>query len=274
MTHSSVLRINVKEVLTQKAPKLAAVLPGFVIRYIEKTIHQEELNDILLRYKDVEGVGFMLELLDYFDLTLLPQQEERIPQEGRFIFASNHPLGGMDGICLSAFLGERFSHKIRYVVNDVLLNIPHLKSIFIPVNKYGKQRKEVAEMTHEAFMSDNQIITFPAGLCSRWQNGEIRDLEWKKSFIQKAIQYKRDVIPVYFEAQNSSFFYRLARIRKAIGVSFNIELFYLPDEMFKSKHSTYKIYFGKPIPWQTFDKSKSLSEWAEYVKNIVYSLNK
>lgn len=273
MTQPSILQINVKQVLAQKAPKLASCLPGFAVRYLERILHQDEINYILTHYHDSDGVDFMQDLLSYFDLTIIPQQEENIPEEGRFIFAANHPLGGMDGICLSAYLGKRFKGNIRYPVNDVLLNIPNLRSIFIPVNKYGKQKKEVTQLTDEAFSSDNQIVTFPAGLCSRRQQGVIRDLEWKKSFIQKAIKYKRDIIPVYFDGRNSNFFYRFAQVRKAMGIKFNIELFYLPDELFKAKHSTYKIYFGKPIPWQTFDSSKKPGEWAEYVKNIVYSLN-
>ncbi|MCC8153828.1 MAG: 1-acyl-sn-glycerol-3-phosphate acyltransferase [Tannerellaceae bacterium] len=273
MTQPSVLQIDVKKVLVQKSPKLASFMPRFVTNYLAKTIHQDEINDILIRYRDVDGVDFMQELIHYFDLKLIPVNQENIPSEGRFIFVSNHPLGGMDGICLSAYIGGLFNNKIRYLVNDVLLNIPNLQFIFIPINKYGRQKKDVARLTDDAFASDNQIVTFPAGLCSRRQNGVIQDLEWKKSFIQKAIQYQRDIIPVYFGGQNSDFFYRFASIRKAMGIKFNIELFYLPDELFKAKHSTYTIYFGKPIPWQTFDTSKKPSEWAEYVKNIVYSLS-
>ncbi len=274
MNKQSTVRIDVKQVLEQKAPNLARRLPGFLMNYLIKTIHQDEINDILIRYHDKEGVDFMRELIGYFDLNIIPVNDENIPAEGRFIFASNHPLGGLDGICLSALVGERFHGKIRYLVNDVLLHIPNLQSIFIPVNKYGKQAKESARLTDEVYSSGNQIITFPAGLCSRRQKGQIRDLEWKKSFVQKAVEYKRDIIPVCFEGRNSGFFYGLSNLRKTAGIKQNIELFYLPDEMFKAKHSTYKIYFGKPVPWQTFDKSKTWAEWAGYIKEIVYSLNK
>ncbi|MDR1344954.1 MAG: 1-acyl-sn-glycerol-3-phosphate acyltransferase [Tannerellaceae bacterium] len=264
--------IDVNEVLREKAPMLASKLPRFVINYLIRIIHQDEVNEVLNRYRDKEGVDFMAELIRYFDVTLTLTGEENIPQEGRYIFASNHPLGGLDGVCLSYILGNHYNGKIRYLVNDVLLFIPNLRSIFIPINKYGKQKKNTALLTDEAYRSDNQILTFPAGLCSRKIKREIIDLTWKKSFIQKAVEYKRNIIPVYFEGKNTNFFYRLASIRKKLGIKANIEMLYLSDELFKSKHTSFQIYFGKPIPWQTFDKSKTMPEWVEWVRTQTYDL--
>lgn len=274
MTQEGITQIDIQQVLRQKAPSTARKIPGFIVRYLIRTVHQEELNDILRRYHDKDGVAFMQELIGYFDLNLELVNEENIPSEGRYIFASNHPLGGLDGICLSAIIGGRFDGKIRYLVNDLLLYLSNLRSIFVPINKHGAQGKKNAELIEKAYASDNQIITFPAGLCSRKQNGKIQDTEWKKSFIQKAVEYRRDIVPVFFEGRNSNFFYRLANMRKALGIKMNYEMIYLPDEMFKSKHKTYSIHFGKPIPWQTFDSSRKPAEWAEWVKEIVYNLKK
>lgn len=274
MTQESITQIDIRQVLQQKAPSAARKIPGFVVDYLIRTVHQDELNDILRRYHDKDGVAFMQELIGYFDLNLELVHEEHIPVAGRYIFASNHPLGGLDGICLSAIIGGRFDGKIRYLVNDLLLYLPNLRSIFVPINKHGTQGKKNAELIEEAYASDNQIITFPAGLCSRRQNGKIQDTEWKKSFIQKAVQYKRDVVPVFFEGRNSNFFYRLANLRKALGIRMNYEMIYLPDEMFKSKHKTYRVHFGKPIPWQTFDNSRKPTEWAAWMKGVVYNLKK
>ena len=274
MGSASLTQIDIKQILRQKAPSAARKIPGFVVDYLIRTVHQDELNEILRRYQDKEGVAFMQELIGYFDLNLQLIHPENIPTEGRYIFASNHPLGGLDGICLSAVIGKYFQGNIRYLVNDLLLYIPNLKSIFIPINKHGTQGKRNAQLIEEAYASDNQIITFPAGLCSRKQQGEIRDLEWKKSFIQKAIEHQRDVIPVFFEGRNSNFFYNLANLRKALGIKMNYEMIYLPDEMFKSKHKTFQIYFGKPIPWQTFTQERKPIEWAEWVKGIDYNLKK
>lgn len=274
MTQEGITKIDVKQVLKQKAPSLAEKVPGFIINYLIHTIHQEELNDILTRFKDKEGVGFMQELISYFDLTLKLTGEENIPNEGRQIFVSNHPLGGLDGICLTAVIGRHYEGKIRCLVNDLLLNLPNLKSIFVPINKHGAQSRDNARLIDEAYASDNQIVTFPAGLCSRRINGKIQDMEWKKSFIQKAVEYKRDVVPVYFEGRNSDFFYRLANLRKMLGIKMNYEMIYLPDEMFRAKHKTFGISFGKPVPWQTFDGSKKPAEWAEWIKERVYNLKK
>lgn len=274
MTQEGITQIDIKQVLRQKAPSVARKIPGFMVDYLIRTVHQDELNEILRRYHDKDGVAFMQELIGYFDLNLELVNEENIPAEGRYIFASNHPLGGLDGICLSAIIGGRFDGKIRYLVNDLLLYLSNLRSIFVPINKHGAQGKKNAELIEKAYASDNQIITFPAGLCSRKQNGKIQDTEWKKSFIQKAVEYRRDIVPVFFEGRNSNFFYRLANMRKALGIKMNYEMIYLPDEMFKSKHKTYSIHFGKPIPWQTFDSSRKPAEWAEWVKEIVYNLKK
>ena len=266
--------IDVKEVLHQKAPKTAKKIPNFLVNYLIRTIHQDELNDFITRHHDIDGVGFMQVLIDEFNLNLEVYGANHIPLDGNaYIFVSNHPLGGLDGVCLGALLGKYYDSKISILVNDLLLFIPNLRSVFIPVNKHGALGKQAALQMEETFASDRQIVTFPAGLCSRKQNGEVRDLEWKKSFIQKAIAYKRDIVPIYFEGRNSNFFYRLANFRKRLGIKMNYEMLYLPDEMYKQKNRSFRIFFGTPIPWQTFDSSKKPVEWAEWVKQKVYLLS-
>ena len=273
MSEKTDFKLDIDGVLRAKAKKHYNKIPKFAINYLKRTLWQDELNAIIERNHDKLGVDFMQALVDKeFQLTLKIHGEENIPEEGKFIFASNHPLSGLDGICLSAVLGEKYNGKIRYLVNDVLLNIKNLETIFVPINKYGSQAKLSAAAINEAYASENQIITFPAGLCSRKKNGKIKDLDWMKSFVVKAIEYKRDVIPVHFEAKNSNFFYNFANIRKSLGLKFNVELIYLPGEMFKNKNQTFHITFGKPIPWQSLDKSKSTTEWAEEIKTIVYNL--
>ena len=275
MSDSEALKLDIDKVLRNKTGKNYNKIPKFFINYLERTIRQDDMNGIIERNKDKQGVEFMQALVnDEFKVNIKIKGEENIPADGRFIFASNHPLGGLDGICLSAFLGEKYSGKIRYLVNDVLLYIKNLESIFVPINKYGAQAKASAAAINEAYSSDNQIITFPAGLCSRKQNGKIKDLEWMKSFVVKAVEFERDIIPVYFDARNSNFFYNFANIRKSLGLKFNIELIYLPGEMFKSKNQTFTITFGKPISWQSIDKSKTPAQWAQHIKEIVYSLPK
>ncbi|MDR2775486.1 MAG: 1-acyl-sn-glycerol-3-phosphate acyltransferase [Tannerella sp.] len=267
-------RIDVKQILRMKLKNKADKIPAFVVNYLIRIIHQHEINEILSRYEKLQGVDFMEALVDdYFKVRLNIRQKENLPSvEGRYIFVSNHPLGGFDGICLSYLIGKHYNGNVRYLVNDLLLAIPNLRSIFVPVNKHGSQSKDAAKKTEEAYSSDKQIITFPAGLCSRKRRGIIRDLQWKKSFIQKAVEHKRDVIPIYFDGCNSNFFYRLANFRKLFNIKINLEMLYLPDELFKTKNKKFDVHIGKPIPWQTFDSSRKSSEWAEHIKEEVYKL--
>lgn len=272
MDHDA-FRVDIDQILRDKSPKYYPKIPKFLINYLKRTVHQDDINGILERNQGLTGVAFMRALIDKeFNIALQIEGEENIPGDGRFVFASNHPLGGLDGICLSAFIGEKYHGNIQYLVNDVLYYIDPLKPIFVPINKYGTQAKDSARAINEAYASDNQMITFPAGLCSRKQRGVIMDTEWMKSFITKTIEFKRDIIPVHFAGRNSNFFYNFANLRKLSGIRFNIELIWLPDEMFKNSNQSFTITFGKPIPWQKLDKSKSPSEWAQYVKEVVYSM--
>ena len=269
MNENAIFQLSVKEILRAKAPKLHKKIPEFVITLLSKLICQDKVNELLRKNAHVTGVDFMQNLVSDFQLQLHLKGVENLP-DTPCIFASNHPLGGLDGICLSAILGEHYHKKVRYLVNDILYFLKPLQDIFIPINKHGSQAKSAVFSLHEAFVSDNQIITFPAGLCSRKTKGIIRDPKWKKMFITKAIEYQRDIIPVYFEAQNSKTFYTVANLRKKLGIRFNIEMLLLPSEMFKSKGSTFTIYFGKPIPWQAFDASHTPKQWAQQVENQIY----
>jgi len=273
MPDSELFQIDLKQILRAKAPQQAKKIPGFLISLLSRIICRDGLNDFLRVNNNATGVDFMKNAVKYFEIDLKLKGEENIPPfSEKAVFVANHPLGGLDGICLSAVLGEKYNEQIKYLVNDLLYFIEPLKSIFVPINKHGSQAKGGARSINEAFHSENQIITFPAGICSRKIKGKIRDVDWKKMFIVKAVEYKRNVVPVYFEARNTAFFYTIANIRKALKIKFNLEMLLLPSEMFKSKGSSFTIYFGKPIPWQTFDSSKSPRAWSEIVKEEVYQL--
>ncbi|MDR2497606.1 MAG: 1-acyl-sn-glycerol-3-phosphate acyltransferase [Tannerellaceae bacterium] len=264
--------VDVRQILREKAPHLAGKLPSFIINYLIKIVHEDEVNFVLNSYCDKDGIAFMDALMDYFDIRLNVYGEDCLPDSSRLVFVSNHPLGGLDGVCISSVLGRRYDGRLRVPVNDLLLFIPNLRSIFIPVNKHGRQDRRAALLTEETFASDNHILTFPAGMCSRKMRGEIVDLPWKKSFLQKAVEHKRDIVPMFFDGKNSDFFYRLANVRKRFGIKANVEMLYLSDELFKSKHSSFGIYFGRPMSWTMFDKSRTPGEWTEEIRKKVYSL--
>ena len=273
MADDSLFLIDIDKVLREKAPKQAKYVPRFVVSYLKRIVHQEELNVFLREAKDKVGVDFLKASLDFLDAKLVVKGKENLPEDGRLCtFVSNHPLGGQDGLALGYVLGTHYDGKVKYMVNDLLMNLHGLAPLCIPINKTGKQAKDFPRMVEAGFASDNQMIMVPAGLCSRRQGGVIRDVEWKKTFIVKSVQTHRDVVPIHFDGQNSNFFYNLANLCKALGIKFNIAMLYLADEMLKNRHKTFTITIGKPIPWQTFDKSKTPLQWAQYVKDIVYKL--
>jgi 1-acyl-sn-glycerol-3-phosphate acyltransferase len=263
--------IDVKKVLFSKNPVLARTIPSFVINYLKKIVHQDELNEFLRKWGHLKDAQLIAAGLKHFEIKFKVSGSENIPESGRFIFVSNHPLGGLDGLVFIYELSKHFD-DIKFPVNDILTNIKNLSGIFLPVNKHGAQAKEAAIMIEQAYSSDSQILYFPAGLCSRKKRGVIRDLQWHKSFISKSIQHKRDVVPAFFSGRNSNFFYNLANLRKLLGVKANIEMLYLADEMFKQKDKEIRLVFGKPISWQTFDKTRSALEWADWVKSKSYEL--
>ncbi|MDR1678175.1 MAG: 1-acyl-sn-glycerol-3-phosphate acyltransferase [Prevotellaceae bacterium] len=236
---------------------------------LKKILHVDEMNEFLSRSKATGGVDFADESLEFLDTKVHATGFENLDPDKKYIFVSNHPLGGLDGVSLISLIGRRYNGKIRYFVNDLLLSIHALRDISIPINKHGALSKQFYEMTNNAFDSDNQMVIFPAGKCSRFQPGKgIRDLEWKKTFVIRAVQHQRDVVPIYFEGRNSVFFYALSFIRCSLGIKLNIEMLFLPHEMFLNRHKSFRAYIGKPISWQTFDASKTPKQWAQYVKQI------
>ncbi|MCQ2959214.1 MAG: 1-acyl-sn-glycerol-3-phosphate acyltransferase [Bacteroidales bacterium] len=263
--------INIEKILMKKAPELYKKLPKFIIRYFTYILHQDEINSDLHEMENYQGVEKFHKHLEINNIQISFHGKENIPADGRFIFASNHPLGGPDGILIVSAVGSIFP-KTKLMVNDLLMNIPDVEEVFIPINRFGKNKREYAETFEKSLTSDSQIIIFPAGLVSRKIKGKIIDLEWKKSFVSYAKRYKRDIIPVFISGQNSKFFYNLANWRKRLGIKTNIEQLYLIDEFYKHKNENMSIYFGKPISYKTLSEEKTDKEWAEEIKKISYSL--
>ena len=265
--------INLREVFAAKNPRLAKLLPGFVYNYLNRIIHVDFFNDFQLRNGHLTGIEFVNRAVEEFNVREHIHGAENIPKTGKFIFAANHPMGGFDGLLLlrniNCYLGSPM-----FLTNDILMNIANLSPMFVPVNKHGGHSREAAKILDETYRSEKQIIIFPSGLASRKIKGKIIDLEWKKHFISKAIQYKRDVIPVFVSGRNSNRFYRIANFRKFFKIKWNLEMFFLPDETMQHRNTDVHIYFGKPLPYTMFDKTKTHDEWADFVKTITYSLPK
>lgn len=277
---------DLDKIVRDKAGKKAKYIPGFFMSWLKKIMHQDELNDFLRTDgKGKYGIDFLDACCKYRRMFptvrtkidgVVAEGLDALPSNegGRyFTIVSNHPLGGLDGISLGDVICHKYDSKMIYLVNDLLMNLKGLAPLCVPINKYGSQARNFPKMVEAAFSSEKNVVMFPAGICSRMQDdGSIRDVEWKKAFITKSVEHQRDVIPVHFSGTNSMKFYRIARWCKKLHLKVNLAQLFLVDEMFKNSGKDFTITFGKPIPWQTFDNSKSATEWAQWVKNKVYEL--
>ena len=275
MTEISEQTINIERILKDKMGEKAKYVPSFAVNWLKRIVHQDEVNKFLWESRDKVGVDWLEECVRYLDMTLQIEGEENLPpkDDGKlYTFVSNHPLGGEDGVALGAFIGRHYDGNFKYLVNDLLMNLPGLAPVSIPINKTGSQGRNFPALVNEVFNSDSHVIMFPAGLCSRKTNGVIRDLPWKKTFISKSVQSHRDVVPIHFGGSNSERFYRIANICKTLNLKVNIAMLFLVDEMYKNVHKTFRVAVGKPIPWQTFDKTRTQAQWAQVVQDKVYEL--
>ena len=273
------LQFDLRAILREKAPKVH--VPDFLIRYLERIVHVKQMNAFLRKYPDLEGYAFIRRVLDEeLCCTASIEGIENIPTDGKpVIFASNHPLGGLDGMIIAQMIHESRKEKreLKVIVNELLMFIKPIAGLWAPVNKTGSLSKEQVLQQQTMWESETDVLTFPAGACSRLQRINhtwlIQDLEWQKNFIQRAREYQRDIVPIYFEGKNSRFFYALAYIRKLLRIPFNIEMLYLVDEMYGARGKHFRVHVLPPIPYTTFDNSKTPKQWAQYVKSIVYASN-
>lgn len=277
MTTDDSLHIDLDAVIRKRLPRQYRYIPRFLIRRLEKIIRQDGLNRLLDNNRGKSGPDFCAGVLNDLNVSYRIHGAENLPDSSdrRFVIVSNHPLGALDGIAMIDLVNRRYGSPIRFVVNDLLTAITPLADVFVPINKHGRQSREASVDVEKAFASDDPVIMFPAGLCSRrGDDGEIRDLEWHKMFVNKCAAYRRDIIPVYFDGRNSSFFYNFARIRARLGLKFNIEMIFLPGEVFKAGDSCFDIYVGNRIDHNTLHSGKSAGAEASRIRNIVYGLKR
>ncbi len=264
--------IDIRKIFREKNARLARYIPGFAFTLIERLVHLRFVNSILEKHGKKHGFEFAEACIREFNITRELRGEENLPDGGRFIFVSNHPLGGFDGMILVTILEKKY-HNLKVLVNDILMNISLMNEIFVPINKHGRQSFDAVRRLDEIFRSDDQILTFPAGLVSRKRKGVIRDPEWKKNFITKAIHFKRDVVPIHVSGRCTNFFYFMAKARKFLRIKSNLEMMLLPDETYRHRNEHIIITVGYPVKWETFDKRFSPSEWAGKMQDYVYSLS-
>ncbi len=283
MTDNDAIRIDLDEVLRQRLPRLSRFIPRFAVEWMKRTICQDELNRILDENAGLEGADFARGALKSLGITVEPQFEERLPspENRRVLYVSNHPLGGLDGMALIDYVQRRHGGNVYFVVNDLLSAVKPLEKVFLPVNKFGKQSREAVKAVDEAFAGNDPVIMFPAGLVSRLRRvpymGKKRklvsDLPWNKMFVNKAHHYKRDIIPIFFSGKNSKKFYRMANLRRRLGIKFNFEMIYLPGEMVRMADSSLTISFGVPLSWEMLTPGRDAAGCAASVRASVYHIN-
>jgi 1-acyl-sn-glycerol-3-phosphate acyltransferase len=263
--------IDLDKIIKDKSPGAYKWMPGFLIRYLKRVIHQDRLNAFQGRAQHLKGLDYCAATIEELNVNIATSGLHHIPSQGGFILASNHPLGGIDGIALIHVIGK-LRADVRFLVNDLLTRLQGFGEIFVPVNKVGSTSMDNLRRIETEFASDRAILIFPAGLVSRKLKTGIKDLAWNKSFVVKTIKYQRPLIPVYIGGQLSSWFYGLSKVRKALGIKANIEMLYLADEMFALEGTQLNITIGKAIPYQTFDLTRTTLEWAQCLRDFVYTL--
>lgn len=263
--------IDISRLLKEKSPRLAKWLPAFVVNYVKRIVHEDEINQFIIKNGNLYNSDFCDAIVDYLNISVKVTGIENIPKEGRVIIAMNHPLGGMDAI---SFVSAIKHHRkdLKFIVNDLLLSMKNLRGLFLGVNKHGKNEFSTRQQITELFGNDEAVCIFPAGLVSRKSKGVIRDLDWKKTFVTYAKKFDQPIVPVYIDGELSPFFYRLANFRKFIGIKVNIEMLYLANELFKQRGKTMHFTVGTPILPTDFDPNQSERKQAEFVKDAVYAL--
>ena len=263
--------IDIEKIFKEKNPGAYKWTPKFLISYIKKVVHESDINRFENANHDKFEFDYLDAALDEVNAKITYSGLENVPRSGACIIASNHPLGGIDGMALLQIVGK-VRKDLSFLVNDMLTKLVNFGKLFVPVNKVGATSGQNLRRIDEVYASDGVTMIFPAGLVSRKIKGEVQDLKWNRSFIKKAVQYQQPIVPVLIDGRLSPFFYRLSSFRKGIGVKANIEMLYLVNELYKLKNNATHITFGKAISPAIFDKSKSHDEWAELMRRFVYEL--
>lgn len=263
--------IDIEKVFKSKNPKLYKWLPGFILRFIKRLLHEDDINSFLARQKNSNAFEFSEGVIEEMGAKVESYGLENIPKNGRVVIVANHPLGGLDGMSLVPEIAK-VRKDICFIVNDILLNLKNLEEIFVGVNKHGKNASSSLQQLDTIFSSEKAVFLFPAGLVSRKIDGKIQDLEWKKTFVTRARKYGSPIVPVYISGQNTPFFYNLSNWRKKLGIKANIEMILLPDQMYRQKGQTIKFIVGKPIMPEELALHPNDKKATQYIREKLYDL--
>ncbi|MFN8241312.1 MAG: 1-acyl-sn-glycerol-3-phosphate acyltransferase [Bacteroidales bacterium] len=263
--------IDLGKAMRSGKSKIFSRMPGFLIRLLEKLVHQDDMNYTIHRSRHLDGIPFINDVLDGWKVDVIIKGSENLPPEGRFIFVANHPVGAIDALSFFSATGKYYKDIVS-PSNELLNYIPNLRSLMLGINVFGKNSRETAQKLNELFDSNTQVLIFPAGEVSRRRKGVISDPLWQKTFVTKAIQSRRDIVPVHISGRNSELFYRVANLRTFLGIKMYLETILLPGEMMSQRGRPVTVTFGKPVSYTTLTPDKTHQEWALEIRKIVYSM--
>ena len=264
--------LNVEEVL---GPKLLKKLPRLAVNFFKRRIHQDEINDCIMKAEHYCGAEFFDEALKYVGITYKVRGIENLDMSKKYVFACNHPLGGPEALIIGSLFRHIYGDGFKVPSNQLLMNMKPLKEFFVPVNVISsKQSRDLGVKIAEMFSSDMQVLVFPAGLCARKIKGKVTEMPWKKMFVTQSRKYEKDIVPLHISGFNSKRFFFFSWLSRILKLKFNLGMIFLVDELFNKKGQEFVITIGKPISYTTLDKSKTDLEWAAEIKNKVEELSK
>lgn len=234
----------------------------------------DKVNELYNKLKDLKGAeffeGFVRERkLDYI---VFKEDLAKIPKTGPFILVSNHPLGAIDGILMTKILLE-VRPDFKIMGNFLLEKIAPMQPYVIPVNPFESRKEAYSSSsgmreTLRHLSEGGCVGIFPAGEVSNRNNpfGEVRDKKWEKPALKLIRKAKVPVIPMYFHAKNSNFFYQMAKVHP------DLQTLLLPSEMMRERQQPIRLRIGKPITTRQMEEEESIEELGEYLQGKIQIL--
>jgi putative hemolysin len=236
--------IDVGVILADRNPSLHRRLKPLGVWLLRAAIHERKLNAAVAVLSGASPGEFADTVLRYLGVSVQTEGLEHLRAAYRPVVCANHPTGAVEGLALIAALW-RSRGACRVPANDLLCLIAPLAPIIVPV-RHGSLSRASAREFVRAFAGDEPLLTFPAGVTARERGGRLREYPWRASFVKRARATGRDLLPAAVSGRNSPTFYTIHRLRRLFGVSLNIEMALLVDEMLRRRGDTVVVRFLPP----------------------------
>ncbi len=266
--------IDIQKEIEKKFPKIKEkenVLKKSLLKIAKKIVHEDSINQFLSQNSHLKGFDFVDAVLDYFDFdyTVSSNDLQNIPSTGKVIIIANHPLGGLDALCLLKLVGQ-IRKDVKILANDFLVGFEALHSLMIPLDNFkDRQSKESIKKIYEALKNEEAIIIFPAGEVSRATPKGVKDPAWNKGFLNFAKNSNSAILPIFLDAKNSKTFYTISLINKTFSTLL------LSNEMFNKKSKNINIKIGQIIPSENITpKGLNKDFLVNLYKKHLYALKK